>query len=29
MSDTTRRDFIKSAGTYGVATSVGMAGGSA
>ena len=27
MSDTTRRDFIKSAGTYGVATSVGMAGG--
>lgn len=27
MSDSTRRDFLKSAGTYGIATGVGMAGG--
>jgi hypothetical protein len=27
MSNTTRRSFIKSAGTYGVATGVGLAGG--
>ncbi len=27
MSKSTRRDFLKQAGTYGVATSVGIAGG--
>ena len=27
MSDTTRRDFLRSAGTYGFATGVGLAGG--